>query len=177
VSPRPTLSTPQAMPSPPPRPQSAPRSPAQAMTSPVAPARRPVTYVSPPYATDDARPNMAPLGRTAAHDRPSSPAPAHHRSPASDAFVPGDFSYENLLRLDAQRESRGLSPAQYERVRRMAAPSACVNADCSVCLETLTAERAVVRLGCGHGFHEPCIVQWLRVEKRCPNCRFQLVPD
>uniref|UniRef100_A0A0E0AP94 RING-type domain-containing protein n=1 Tax=Oryza glumipatula TaxID=40148 RepID=A0A0E0AP94_9ORYZ len=57
-----------------------------------------------------------------------------------------------------------------------AAPDATGNAprapECAVCLSELR-ERETGRLlpVCGHGFHEECIVTWLRVNTTCPLCR------
>jgi hypothetical protein len=45
-------------------------------------------------------------------------------------------------------------------------------AECAVCLAEFAdgeAGRALPR--CGHGFHEPCIATWLRVNTTCPLCR------
>lgn len=44
-------------------------------------------------------------------------------------------------------------------------------ANCVVCLKELADENAFVELTCGHRFHQDCILQWLRVQKRCPLCQ------
>ncbi|KAF0907640.1 hypothetical protein E2562_020418 [Oryza meyeriana var. granulata] len=57
----------------------------------------------------------------------------------------------------------------------MAAPGASAaerSPECAVCLSEFR-ERETGRLlpVCGHGFHEGCIVTWLRVNTTCPVCR------
>uniref|UniRef100_A0A8I6WAD3 RING-type domain-containing protein n=1 Tax=Hordeum vulgare subsp. vulgare TaxID=112509 RepID=A0A8I6WAD3_HORVV len=44
--------------------------------------------------------------------------------------------------------------------------------ECAVCLSEF-GQREAGRLlpGCGHGFHEACIVTWLRLSSTCPICR------
>jgi hypothetical protein len=44
--------------------------------------------------------------------------------------------------------------------------------ECAVCLSEF-GEREAGRLlpGCGHGFHEACIVTWLQLNSTCPLCR------
>ena len=43
---------------------------------------------------------------------------------------------------------------------------------CTLCLVGLvTADQAVVGLGCGHSFHTECLVPWLEADGTCPNCR------
>lgn len=44
---------------------------------------------------------------------------------------------------------------------------------CGVCQEEMGGKvREVV--GCGHKFHEECILEWLKRKRTCPLCRFQL---
>uniref|UniRef100_J3MP35 RING-type E3 ubiquitin transferase n=1 Tax=Oryza brachyantha TaxID=4533 RepID=J3MP35_ORYBR len=45
--------------------------------------------------------------------------------------------------------------------------------ECAVCLAELSERETTGRLlpVCGHGFHEECIVTWLRVNTTCPVCR------
>ncbi|KAL5197870.1 hypothetical protein ABZP36_001382 [Zizania latifolia] len=56
----------------------------------------------------------------------------------------------------------------------MASPGATTerSPECAVCLTEFT-ERETGRLlpSCGHGFHDECIVTWLRVNTTCPLCR------
>jgi len=43
---------------------------------------------------------------------------------------------------------------------------------CSICLSDIKeGQRTLLLQACQHGFHEPCIAQWLLTNKTCPNCR------
>ncbi|KAA0035774.1 E3 ubiquitin-protein ligase RNF181-like protein [Cucumis melo var. makuwa] len=44
--------------------------------------------------------------------------------------------------------------------------------DCSICLDELSCEkREVIRIPCGHVYHESCIFKWLKNHNSCPLCR------
>ncbi|EEF48337.1 E3 ubiquitin-protein ligase ATL4-like [Ricinus communis] len=45
---------------------------------------------------------------------------------------------------------------------------------CMVCLEKESVGEVVIRLACGHVFHEDCIVKWLHTNHLCPLCRFSI---
>mmetsp|Transcript_18649 Transcript_18649/g.31342 ORF Transcript_18649/g.31342 Transcript_18649/m.31342 type:complete len:266 (+) Transcript_18649:257-1054(+) len=47
-----------------------------------------------------------------------------------------------------------------------------VNAECSVCLEDFNNADQVNSLPCGHHFHTGCIRSALKVNNKCPYCRF-----
>jgi hypothetical protein len=40
--------------------------------------------------------------------------------------------------------------------------------ECVICLLPI---ETVASLDCGHGFHEPCIKKWVKLNNTCPNCR------
>lgn len=44
---------------------------------------------------------------------------------------------------------------------------------CAICLEDVEADERVAGLQCGHGFHQKCIIKWLRRPggSGCPLCR------
>jgi hypothetical protein len=48
--------------------------------------------------------------------------------------------------------------------------------DCAVCLEGLEEGEELRKMTCpsSHGFHEGCILKWLRASRLCPLCRFAL---
>jgi hypothetical protein len=47
-----------------------------------------------------------------------------------------------------------------------------VDADCTICLETIKKDNPTIVLdACGHLFHEACAIQWLKIKAECPSCR------
>jgi deltex-like protein len=55
-----------------------------------------------------------------------------------------------------------LQPLQYTAV---------VNANCSICLDSLSKFPSVKTKACSHAFHHKCITDCLTLEPRCPVCR------
>lgn len=49
--------------------------------------------------------------------------------------------------------------------------------DCPVCQEDFHLGDQMVRMPCKHRFHEPCIVEWLKINGTCPVCRFSIVSN
>eukprot|EP00966_Prymnesium_polylepis_P139654 3226934-Prymnesium_polylepis.1 len=47
---------------------------------------------------------------------------------------------------------------------------------CSVCLCDYDDADLLIRLPCGHLFHEACVERWLRQDSSCPHCRYNLLP-
>ena len=49
---------------------------------------------------------------------------------------------------------------------------------CSICLENFDFTRnsnVIKTFYCNHYFHEDCLLQWLRIRPKCPNCNTNLV--
>ena len=49
---------------------------------------------------------------------------------------------------------------------------------CSICLENFNFSinsNVIKTLFCNHYFHEQCILNWLRIKPKCPNCNANLV--
>lgn len=49
------------------------------------------------------------------------------------------------------------------------------NYTCSICLNKHLDDDHFVNAGCGHFYHQVCLIQWAHVNSNCPQCRFQLV--
>lgn len=50
-----------------------------------------------------------------------------------------------------------------------------LNQDCSICTEPqITLSRG---FPCGHAFHHDCLLPWLKMQRTCPNCRFELIDN
>ena len=42
---------------------------------------------------------------------------------------------------------------------------------CSICLNKRVEDDHFVNAGCGHYFHNICLIQWAQVNENCPQCR------
>nr|XP_043627909.1 E3 ubiquitin-protein ligase Praja-2-like [Erigeron canadensis] len=42
---------------------------------------------------------------------------------------------------------------------------------CSICQEEFVRGDQIGKIGCGHGYHAPCINQWLSLKNWCPICK------
>ncbi len=43
--------------------------------------------------------------------------------------------------------------------------------ECSICINEIGRNPQMVILICNHKFHGKCIVEWLKRDDNCPNCR------
>ena len=48
--------------------------------------------------------------------------------------------------------------------------------DCSICIEFVKQNEIIKDLNCKHIFHKNCLIEWLRRNKNCPNCRIEINP-
>lgn len=48
------------------------------------------------------------------------------------------------------------------------------NAQCAICMEDFNLNENAKKLPCKHLFHEPCVVEWLKLHGTCPVCRKNL---
>jgi len=61
---------------------------------------------------------------------------------------------------------------QHGRILKTALPD-----KCAICLDKMKANHCVLKLRCGHAFHNCCIQSWLADSTLCPLCKQCVVPD
>ncbi len=95
------------------------------------------------------------------------------RQVASSADDDGfDFSYEELIELDARNVTRGLTNEELEGLESELADE--THEECLICLDKVDVDERIVTLKCGHAYHEGCIHTWLKLKRTCPICRCEL---
>lgn len=90
-----------------------------------------------------------------------------------DMIIDYDADEEDFMATPAERDE-GLPEEVVAGFLNTAAceKKAVAGGVCAVCLDDLCEEdRRVGVLGCGHGFHDRCIGEWLRRKNACPLCR------
>ena len=51
------------------------------------------------------------------------------------------------------------------------------NKKCAICLEKFNSKVKVIILPCIHIFHTSCITNWMKRQKNCPICKFELTKE
>lgn len=46
--------------------------------------------------------------------------------------------------------------------------------ECPICFEDIIVNKINLALPCGHVFHETCITRWIKINRSCPLCYYQL---
>ncbi|CAM0877932.1 unnamed protein product [Alopecurus aequalis] len=90
-----------------------------------------------------------------------------------------EFMDEHRVVVGADHGGRfGAVPASEVEIARLpvAAAGKVRESECGVCVESFEAGETLRIMPCpsAHGFHENCIVKWLRVSRLCPLCRFAM---
>lgn len=50
--------------------------------------------------------------------------------------------------------------------------------ECSICQEELEVGNEIAEMpGCGHCFHNECVLKWFNLQSWCPVCRTKIMPD
>jgi len=84
-----------------------------------------------------------------------------------------------ITQLLNQLENTGPPPATEQQVQNL--PSVKINQEefdnnvqCAICMEDFKLGEEAKKLPCKHYFHEPCILEWLKLHGTCPVCRKNL---
>jgi len=93
----------------------------------------------------------------------------------------GDISpedFERLSKLDEKNPKKNIAKhSAVDRLPRVYARE-CNSSECGVCLVKLEPTARVVKLPCGHGFHQACISKWLtQCKNTCPLCTVSIEAD
>ncbi|NP_001148879.2 uncharacterized protein LOC100282498 [Zea mays] len=98
---------------------------------------------------------------------------------------PDNMTYEQGQALveSVGTEYRGLSdelisylqPWKYKAVKASGLFSRKTNhEDCPICLSTFRNRETMITLPCRHHYHAACVTRWLKVNKTCPVCKYEL---
>ena len=93
--------------------------------------------------------------------------------PPEEVFAENDFSYENLLRLDYNRNRRG-EGLELTRLLRLPTVVCRTGGTCSICLDDFEDGARALLLPCKHRFHAACVGHWFHEHRACPNCRVEV---
>lgn len=66
-----------------------------------------------------------------------------------------------------------LTESTQKEPNKECSPPAVNKIDCVICLETF-GDQPIASTICGHVFCQDCLVEALRIEKKCPTCRHVL---
>lgn len=98
-----------------------------------------------------------------------------------------NLSYEELLALEERigNVSKGISSDTTMAACMTPMTGAPTEGNCAVCLEdfrleggTTSSSQPCAKLkNCSHIFHEKCLKQWLGVQKTCPVCKQEVLPQ
>lgn len=103
-----------------------------------------------------------------------------------------NMSYEELLVLEEKMGtvSTALSEEELSKCiktsiydcsqledERRRSTSGADDSKCSICQEEFVRGDEIGKLGCGHGYHTPCINQWLQLKNWCPICKVSPKPE
>lgn len=106
------------------------------------------------------------------------------RAGAGSGFAPQRTEYggvlERLVDQLSQLHQPARTPASTTALRTLERELICdrnrklIGETCVVCHDCYKANDAVVKLPCGHVFHEDCVMPWFTDHNTCPVCRYAL---
>lgn len=90
-------------------------------------------------------------------------------------YVNDPVRFAQLLdQLFQSHQGTTLPAMSPEEITKLTRKSGDCNDTCPVCIEAMCGGVVLVETGCGHVFHESCIVPWLERTASCPVCRADL---
>ncbi|KAJ3672469.1 hypothetical protein LUZ60_007190 [Juncus effusus] len=96
-----------------------------------------------------------------------------------DNIDPDNMTYEELQRLGETvgTENRGLSDeliSYLESKKYYSGLFSKKHEECVICQEEYKNREKLIKLPCKHSFHKSCITTWLKIEKTCPVCKYEV---
>ncbi|XP_051197923.1 uncharacterized protein [Lolium perenne] len=102
----------------------------------------------------------------------------------NDDVDPDNMTYEQRQELveSVGNESRGLSdelmrylvPWKYKSGSGFFSRKTNHDDCCSVCLSAFRNRESLITLPCKHSYHDGCITRWLKIDKTCPVCKYEV---
>ncbi|KAI4972951.1 E3 ubiquitin-protein ligase BIG BROTHER-like [Hordeum vulgare subsp. vulgare] len=97
---------------------------------------------------------------------------------------PDNMTYEERQELveSVGNESRGLSdelmsylvPWKYKSGSGFFSKKTNNDETCTVCLSAFKNRENIITLPCKHNYHATCITKWLKIDKTCPVCKYEV---
>lgn len=79
-----------------------------------------------------------------------------------------------LTKCFAALHERRIQEAVHRSIRPLEFSEALGELDCPICLAAFQEGQKLLQINCKHLFHEDCLMEWIRVNQTCPNCRFSI---
>ena len=94
--------------------------------------------------------------------------------PEDVALLASDITGTLEAASGSTRVSVAPLPALADHLPSTPSESAPLPPSCAICLEHYKAGEMISLMPCLHGFHEPCLAQWLGIKASCPVCKATL---
>ncbi|BAF18567.1 E3 ubiquitin-protein ligase BIG BROTHER [Oryza sativa Japonica Group] len=94
---------------------------------------------------------------------------------------PDNMTYEQRQALveSVGNENRGLSDLLISyletwKYKSGFFPRKANHDNCPICLSAFRRRETLITLACKHSYHEGCIARWLKIDKACPVCKYEV---
>ncbi|KAL5223947.1 hypothetical protein ABZP36_010586 [Zizania latifolia] len=112
------------------------------------------------------------------------PADANNEEEAAtpdDNDDPDNMTYEQRQALveSVGNQDRGLSDFLISvldtwKYRSIFSSRKITHDDCPICMSTFRYRERLITLPCKHSYHAGCIARWLKIDKTCPVCKYEV---